>query len=73
MTTYGCEVWKLKEKNKTKVKSHRDGLLEESAGKSRLERVTNKSEKYMGVTHIIIDEHSTCMVRAKMPKTRILK
>lgn len=46
MTTYGCEVWKLKEKNKTKVKSHRDGLLEESARKSRLERVTNESEKY---------------------------
>lgn len=50
MTTYGCEVWKLKEKNKTKVKSHRDGLLEESAGKSRLERVTNESEKYESYT-----------------------
>lgn len=50
-TTYGCEVWKLKEKNKTKVKSHRDGLLEESAGKSRLERVTNESEKYESYTY----------------------
>lgn len=51
ITTYGCEVWKLKEKNKTKVKSHRDGLLEESAGKSRLERVTNESEKYGSYTY----------------------
>lgn len=41
----------IKRKNKTKVKSHTDELLEESAGKSRLERVTNESEKYGSYTY----------------------
>lgn len=40
-----------RKKQKQKVKSHRDGLLEESAGKSRLERVTNESEKYGSYTY----------------------
>lgn len=41
----------IKRKKQTKVKSHRDGLLKESTGKSRLERVTNESEKYGSYTY----------------------
>ena len=57
ITTYSCEVWPIKETTKRMLEATEMDFWRRSAGKSRLERITNERiREIMEVKHTIVDD-----------------
>jgi len=64
ITTYSCEVWSLKERAKKKLTATEMDFWRRSAGKSRMERVTNERiRQIMKVQGTIVDDIGTQQLR----------
>lgn len=62
--TYSSEVWQIKERYKRKLEATEMDFWRRSAGKSRLERVTNnRIREIMNVKHTIVDDINTKQLR----------
>lgn len=77
ITTYGCEVWPIKDRTEKMLRTTEMDFWRRSAGISRRDRITNERvREIMGVTHTIVDDIRTKQLSwyghvRRMPENRI--